>query len=72
MDSAPGHISGGSMATPSSSSTHHVTALLQTWGRDGRSALEDGEVLEVSPATLTRQCRTARVWLGRELTPLPG
>ncbi|HEX3232658.1 MAG TPA: ECF-type sigma factor, partial [Gemmatimonadales bacterium] len=38
----------------------------------GLSIEETAEVLEVSPATLKRQWTTARAWLRRELSPLPG
>jgi len=38
----------------------------------GLSIEEAAEVLEVSPATLKRHWNTARAWLRRELTPLPG
>ncbi|HEV8176721.1 MAG TPA: sigma-70 family RNA polymerase sigma factor [Gemmatimonadales bacterium] len=38
----------------------------------GLSIEEAAEVLEVSPATLKRQWTTARAWLRRELSPLPG
>jgi RNA polymerase sigma factor (TIGR02999 family) len=38
----------------------------------GLSIEEAAEVLEVSPATVKRQWHTARAWLRRELTPLPG
>jgi RNA polymerase sigma factor (TIGR02999 family) len=38
----------------------------------GLNIEETAEVLEVSPATLKRQWTTARAWLRRELSPLPG
>lgn len=38
----------------------------------GLNIEETAEVLEVSPATVKRQWNTARAWLRRELSPLPG
>jgi RNA polymerase sigma factor (TIGR02999 family) len=38
----------------------------------GLNIEEAAEVLEVSPATVKRHWHTARAWLRRELTPLPG
>jgi RNA polymerase sigma factor (TIGR02999 family) len=38
----------------------------------GLSIEEAADVMEMSPATLKRRWNTARAWLRRELSPLPG
>jgi hypothetical protein len=49
------------------SSPKDVTALLVAWGRGGLWIEEAAEVLQLSPATVSREWSMAKAWLYKEM-----